>query len=59
MNAGVPMTVAMAWSGHKTMSMFLRYAISGDKESMKAAAKKVEEYRRAVAATEKSNLVSM
>jgi hypothetical protein len=38
--------------------MFLRYAISGDKESMKAAASKVEEYRTAVAASEKSNLVA-
>jgi integrase len=59
MNAGVPITVAMKWSGHRTQSMFLRYAISGDQESMKAAAVKVEEYRRAVAASEKSKLVTM
>jgi integrase len=58
MNAGVPITTCMRWSGHKTQSMFLRYAISGDKESMKAAASKVEEYRTAVAASEKSNLVA-
>ena len=42
--AGVPQAVAMAISGHRTVSMFLRYDIASE-EDKRQALRKTEEHR--------------
>ena len=44
-DAGVPRSVAMRITGHKTESMFLRYAGVRNSEDLQDAARKVEAYR--------------
>ncbi|HEX7422878.1 MAG TPA: site-specific integrase [Terriglobales bacterium] len=43
--AGVPQSVAMSITGHRTVSMFLRYNITSD-EDQREALRKVEAYRQ-------------
>jgi integrase len=56
--AGVPQSVAMKISGHKTTSMFRRYDI-GDDDDLKAAAESVTRYNAAVSASAASNVVAI
>jgi hypothetical protein len=43
--AGVPRSVAMAISGHRTESVYRRYDIVADSD-LQAAAQKMEQYQR-------------
>jgi integrase len=45
-DAGVPRSVAMRITGHKTESMYLRYAGVRNSEDLQDAARKVEAYRK-------------
>jgi integrase len=58
--AGVPQSIAMKISGHKTTSMFRRYDIGDDKD-LKAAAESVQRYNAAQSANAaaQSNVVSI
>jgi integrase len=53
-NAGVPQSIAMKISGHKTDSMFRRYAI-GAESDLRAALRRTQEYLR----TAQENVVAM
>jgi len=56
--AGVPQSVAMKISGHKTVSMFRRYDI-GDDDDLRAAQESVTRYNAAVSASAASNVIPM
>ena len=56
--AGVPETVAMSISGHKTRSMFDRYNIH-DERDQRDALRAIQAYRGQQAALQREKLVTM
>jgi integrase len=56
--SGVPVPVAKLWTGHKSDSMFFRYAIL-DLDDMRKAQAQVEQYRKAVATSKQTNVVAI
>jgi integrase len=56
--SGVSIPIAKLWSGHESDSMIFRYGILNT-DDMRREAPKVEEYRKAVAASENKKTVAM